>query len=105
MPNPQIQIRWNSNYAAEYRASLDALLRYNPPPAVKGKITLTGAMPPQAIEEIIAIAQEYDAEIGLVLTGTWDKDAAVQQLRLFPPDQPQWAKDLNIDSATGELLG
>ena len=51
------------------------------------------------------IAQEYEAEVGLVLTGTWDKDAAVEQLRLFPPNQPQWAKDLNIDSATGELIG
>ena len=68
-------------------------------------VALKGSLPPEAIEEIIAIAQEHGVEIGLRLTGTRDKDAEVGQLRLLLEPEPQWAKDLNMDYSTGELLG
>ena len=87
MPSQQIQVRWNSNQAEDYAASVNALNQYEPLPTIKVSLNIKGQIPQESLEEIIAIGQEHMAEIGLTLTGTWEKDDVVTQLRLWEPDR------------------
>ena len=81
----QISIRWNSDMGQDYQASISALQQYFEPPDIKVSARLKGDMPAGAVQDLVDLARNYDMEINVTLTATWDDEANVQQLRLFGP--------------------
>ena len=84
--NRQISIRWNSDMGQDYGASAQALKQYSPPPSLSVTARLKGDMSELALQTLVDLADEYDMEVNVTLTATWDDEDDVQQLRLFGPN-------------------
>ena len=69
----------------DYGASAQALQQYYPPPSIRATARLKGDMSELALQQLVALASEYDMEINVTLTATWDDEDDVHQLRLFGP--------------------
>lgn len=107
MPADQIQIRWSSWSGADYDDSMTALKEYDPIPNVKAACHIKGTMPKEAIDRIVAIVNEYDADASIILTATWGKNAGPNQLRLFGPQSvtPPSNGDANGGNGSGRRRG
>ena len=85
MPD-QIQIRWSTWSGSNYDDSMAALKEFDPIPNVRAALSVKGSMPKEAIDRIMDIVNEFDADANIMLTATWGKDQAPNQLRLFGPN-------------------
>ena len=93
MPADQIQIRWSTWSGANYDDSMAALKEYDPIPSVKAACNIKGTMPKAAIDRIMAIVNEFDADASIIMTATWGKDASPTNcgclaLTARPPPRP-----------------
>ena len=96
----QISIRWTSDMGRDYEASAQALQQYYPPPSISASVRLKGDMSELALRTLVDLASEYDMEINVTLTATWDDEDDVQQLRLFGPKPRLVTRDgLILDDA------
>ena len=84
MPRDSIQVKWNSVDSADYEATIAALQGYEETPTITSAIRLKGKISPEGIKQIIKVAQDHGAEIGVTLKAEWEPDSS-RQLRLFPP--------------------
>ena len=93
MANQEISVRWNSSDVGGYEVSLNVLRQYDPAPEITAALSVKGMLPLEAMDQIVAIAAEHGAEIGLRLRASWPKGNEMAQLRLFPPINSQTSFD------------
>ena len=83
MSSNQIQIRWNDARLEDYEASLVALRKFSPVPAIKASISIKGEISEDILKRIVGMSDEYVLDVTVMLTATWQEDESPQQLRLF----------------------
>ena len=82
----QIQLKWKRKNLANYAASMVALSQARPRPEITVSLRLKGTMPLEGLEDIMAIAKEYEhIDVFLNLTATWPDADSPEQLRLWEP--------------------
>ena len=84
---PKIQIQWDSGMDDDFEASMQALDAYRPSPEIKVNTRLKGVMPPDAIKEIVRLAELHQVEVQVTLTAAWEADQSPFQFRLFSPPE------------------
>lgn len=77
----KIVIEWDDWSQSDYRASLEAMRSYSPPPAIKSTVRLKGVIGPDALDRLMSVAEELDMKPMVRLEMEAHEGT---QLRLFP---------------------
>lgn len=104
MANPKKEIRWNKKtYSKEhYNASLVDLQQHETIPMITTTIQIKATdFPSSAIDQIMAICEYHNSAYSILLSGVWEKDDQVKDLRLNSAQAPM-VFDVALTEATSK---
>lgn len=84
----------------DYGETVKALYSYQPVPECKVSLNIKGKAPESVLRQLVGLAEDYELEVALVLTATWEKGGEPAQLRLFPPEGIQG--EFPVETEEGE---